>query len=79
MQIGIWVAAAARFGLRRQQARSGDPRLSGTMDMVLFVLRPIIWMVVALLAMENLGVNVGPLIAGLGVGGIAIALAVQAS
>ena len=44
---------------------------------MLFALRLIIWIVVALLALENLGINVGPLIAGLGVGGIAIALAVQ--
>jgi small-conductance mechanosensitive channel len=76
-QIGIWTASAARFWLQRQQARNGDPRLTSTMDILLFVLRIIIWVVVALLALENLGVNVGPLIAGLGVGGIAIALAVQ--
>jgi small-conductance mechanosensitive channel len=78
LQIGIWTAAAARFALHRRETRSGDARLSGTMDVVLFVLALIIWVVVALLAMENLGINVGPLIAGLGVGGIAIALAVQA-
>jgi small-conductance mechanosensitive channel len=77
LQFGIWAAAAARFGLERQQARSGDTRLSGSIDIVLFALRLLIWIVVALLALENLGVNVGPLIAGLGVGGIAIALAVQ--
>ena len=78
LQIGIWGAAAARFMLHRHETRIGDARLSGTMDVVLFVLGLIIWVVVALLAMENLGINVGPLIAGLGVGGIAIALAVQA-
>src|ERR1700733_15409743 len=78
LQIGIWTAAAARFALHRRETRSGDARLSGTMDVVLFVLALIIWVVVALLAMENLGINVGPLIAGLGGGGIAIALAVQA-
>ena len=78
LQIGIWSAAAARFGLHRHEARTGDARLTGTMDVVLFVLGLIIWVVIALLAMENLGINVGPLIAGLGVGGIAIALAVQA-
>ncbi|MFI4868907.1 MAG: mechanosensitive ion channel family protein [Steroidobacterales bacterium] len=78
LQIGIWSAAAARFMLHRHETRAGDARLSGTMDVVLFVLGLIIWVVVALLAMENLGINVGPLIAGLGVGGIAIALAVQA-
>jgi small-conductance mechanosensitive channel len=78
LQIGIWAAAAARFALHRHEARSGDARLTGTMDVVLFVLGLIVWVVVALLAMENLGINVGPLIAGLGVGGIAIALSVQA-
>jgi small-conductance mechanosensitive channel len=77
LQLGIWAGAAARFGLQRQQARSGDPRLAGSIDIVLFALRLIIWIVVALLALENLGINVGPLIAGLGVGGIAIALGVQ--
>jgi small-conductance mechanosensitive channel len=77
LQAGIWAGAAARFGLQRQQARSGDPGLGGSIDIVLFALRLIIWIVVALLALENLGINVGPLIAGLGVGGIAIALAVQ--
>jgi small-conductance mechanosensitive channel len=76
-QIGLWTASAARFWLQRQQSRTGDPRLTSTMDILLFVLRIIIWVVVALLALENLGVNVGPLVAGLGVGGIAIALAVQ--
>jgi small-conductance mechanosensitive channel len=78
LQIGIWAAAAARFALHRRETRTGDARLTGTMDVVLFVLGLIIWVVIALLAMENLGINVGPLIAGLGVGGIAIALAVQA-
>jgi small-conductance mechanosensitive channel len=77
LQAGIWAGAAARFGLQRQQARSGDPALAGSVDIVLFALRLIIWIVVALLALENLGINVGPLVAGLGVGGIAIALAVQ--
>ncbi|HEY4975612.1 MAG TPA: mechanosensitive ion channel family protein, partial [Steroidobacteraceae bacterium] len=78
LQVGIWAVAAARFLLNRRETRNGDARLTGTMDVVLFVLGMIIWMVVVLLAMENLGINVGPLIAGLGVGGIAIALAVQA-
>ncbi len=77
LQLGIWAGAAARFGLQRQQASSGDTRLPGSIDIVLFALRLIIWIVVALLALENLDINVGPLIAGLGVGGIAIALGVQ--
>ena len=37
----------------------------------------IIWGVAALLALDNLGVRIRPLLAGLGIGGIALALAVQ--
>lgn len=36
-----------------------------------------LWVVIALLILENLGVKIGTLIAGLGVGGIAIGLALQ--
>jgi small-conductance mechanosensitive channel len=77
LQLGIWAGAAARFGLTRQQERSGDPAIGGSINIVLFALRLMIWIVITLLALENLGINVGPLVAGLGVGGIAIALAVQ--
>ena len=77
LQIGIWASAAASFTLYRHETRAGNARLTGTLNIVLFTIGLIIWIVIALLAMENLGINVGPLIAGLGVGGIAIALAVQ--
>jgi small-conductance mechanosensitive channel len=39
--------------------------------------KTIVWFLLLLVALENLGVNIGALVAGLGVGGIAIALAVQ--
>jgi small-conductance mechanosensitive channel len=42
-----------------------------------FVGRLVLWTAVLLLVLENLGVDVTALIAGLGVGGIAVALAVQ--
>jgi small-conductance mechanosensitive channel len=39
--------------------------------------KTIVWFLLLLVGLENLGVNIGTLVAGLGVGGIAIALAVQ--
>ncbi|HEV7986527.1 MAG TPA: hypothetical protein VGP20_10185, partial [Steroidobacteraceae bacterium] len=30
LQLGIWAGAAARFGLTRQQERSGDPAVGGS-------------------------------------------------
>jgi small-conductance mechanosensitive channel len=77
LQLGIWTSAAVRFWLERQQGREGDGRLSGSLDVVLFIARLLVWILVILLALGNLGVNVTGLVAGLGVGGIAIALAVQ--
>jgi small-conductance mechanosensitive channel len=42
-----------------------------------FILKLVVWSVILLLVLDNLGVNITTLVAGLGVGGIAIALAVQ--
>ncbi len=42
-----------------------------------FVSRVAVWSVVILLALDNIGINVTALVAGLGIGGIAIALASQ--
>jgi small-conductance mechanosensitive channel len=47
------------------------------MTAVGFVARLVLWSVILLLALDNLGVDVTALVAGLGVGGIAVALAVQ--
>src|SRR5208282_3567030 len=77
LQAGLWATAAARFGLQCQLARIGDPGLTGTMDVLLFVLYAVIWAVITLLALSNLGINITALVAGLGVGGIAVALAAQ--
>jgi small-conductance mechanosensitive channel len=44
---------------------------------VKFVARVLLWGLVALVALDNLGIQVTTLVAGLGVGGIAVALAVQ--
>ena len=79
-QAAIWGMAAVRFGLERRQQKaveSGDTTARGSLGIVLFVSRLVIFSVAALLALDNLGVNITALVAGLGVGGIAVALAVQ--
>jgi small-conductance mechanosensitive channel len=77
VQMGLWFMAAVRFGLQRWNAERPDQQLAGTINIMTFAASLIIWAVVALLALDNLGVNITALVAGLGVGGIAIALAVQ--
>jgi small-conductance mechanosensitive channel len=79
IQVGVWASAAVRFALERKSAKSelADAGLTGSIDIILFVARLLIFAIVLLLALDNLGINITALVAGLGIGGIAIALAVQ--
>lgn len=79
LQIGIWAVTAIRFWLNRRTLADGkpDPQLRGSLDVLMFVAYVIVFSIVVLLALDNLGVNITALVAGLGIGGIAIALAVQ--
>ena len=79
LQMGLWGMATVRFLIDRRRARSAevDAVLTGSMDVILFCASLVIWAMVMLLALDNLGVQIKPLLAGLGIGGIAIALAVQ--
>jgi small-conductance mechanosensitive channel len=76
MQLALWAMAALRYaiGLRRQRLGT---QVVASMDVILVAIGIIVWGLAALLALENLGIHVGPLLAGLGIGGIALALAVQ--
>jgi small-conductance mechanosensitive channel len=78
-QMGLWAMAAVRFliELRGSRSPSLDSMLTGAMDVILFCAGLVIWAMATLLALDNLGVQIKPLLAGLGIGGIAIALAVQ--
>jgi small-conductance mechanosensitive channel len=79
MQAARWALAAVRYGidLRRQRSTGPDTLLKSSMEVILFAAGLLIWGVAALLALDNLGVEIKPLLAGLGIGGIALALAVQ--
>lgn len=80
LQVGLWGSAAANFALDRQRVRaaaSGDQSYQGSLGILGFIAKVVIFAVVLLLALDNLGVNITALVAGLGIGGIAIALAVQ--
>lgn len=79
MQLALWAMAAVRFGvdLRRQRSTGPDTLLKSSMEVILFAAGLLIWGVAVLLALDNLGIEIRPLLAGLGIGGIALALAVQ--
>src|ERR1700679_35012 len=80
VQVGLWSMTAVRYAidLRRKTSAGLDALLTSSIDVILFVAGIVIWAMVLLLALDNLGVAIKPLLAGLGIGGIAVALAVQA-
>jgi small-conductance mechanosensitive channel len=79
MQIGIWATTALRYQVRRKQGVDEwqEPDSRAPTGVIMFVGQLVIWALVALFALDNLGINITALVAGLGVGGIAIALSVQ--
>jgi small-conductance mechanosensitive channel len=79
LQIAIWGNGLITFWFRNYAERKAGTHLSGrtTIAAFSFVARAILWTMLALVALNRLGFDVTALITGLGVGGIAIALAVQ--
>lgn len=79
IQLGHWAIAGLgkTIAIRREEKFSEDPGSIAAMDLMHFIARVAVWSIVLLLALDNLGVNITALVAGMGVGGIAVALAAQ--
>ncbi len=79
VQIAFWGHHAIRFWMSRYlKARAEKDMITATTaGLIGFIIHLFFYSIMVLLALHNLGVNIGALLAGLGVGGIAIALAVQ--
>lgn len=79
IQAALWGNAFLTFWLNRYVKRriETDAAAVTTISALGFLGRLALWSLVLLLALANLGVDITALIAGLGVGGIAIALAAQ--
>jgi small-conductance mechanosensitive channel len=79
IQVAIWGDALITYSIQRyqeQHMQDGAERVT-TLRAVSFVVRLILFSIVLLLALDNMGIKVTSLVASLGVGSIAVALAVQ--
>jgi small-conductance mechanosensitive channel len=78
-QAGVWSSAAVTAWLERKRKGqlATDRAAASSIAIVAFIARAVAWVMIVLLALENLGVNITTLVAGLGVGGVAVALALQ--
>ena len=77
IQAGIWVSRGLQIWLEHYRKTEEDGANRTTMNALSFIGRLILWVTVFLLILDNLGIDVTALVAGMGIGGIAIALAVQ--
>lgn len=78
IQVGLWAGRSLRFYLEIKEMERGSDRLfAGSLDAINFVARVMIWSLIVLVVLDNVGVNITALLAGLGVGGVAVALALQ--
>ena len=80
VQTGFWGIGALDSwtrAYRKRKAESEDVGALTHLGAARFIGQVVIWSTVFLLVLDNLGVEIKPVIAGLGVGGIAVALAVQ--
>ena len=79
IQFGLWASASVSFALGRviEKRMDQDASSATTLSLLGYIARVILWVIVLLLILDNLGVNITGLVAGLGIGGIAVALAVQ--
>lgn len=77
LQLGVWAQRGVGGAVDIWQAKQSGPEGATIAGGIRFVLKLIVWTLIVLLALANLGVEISAVIAGLGVGGIAAALAVQ--
>ena len=80
LQAGFWANRGLDFWLRQRFAKgeaSDEGSRAMTRSLLTFIGRVALWTLVMLLILDNMGLNVTALVASLGIGGIAVALAVQ--
>lgn len=79
IQIGLWLDHAIMRAVETSGIKEKIEGLlaKGGHKTIISILRIVLWSLILISILGNLGFQVGPLIAGLGIGGIAIALGVQ--
>ncbi|MBP6515090.1 MAG: mechanosensitive ion channel family protein [Steroidobacteraceae bacterium] len=78
LQAGLWGSASVHFAIDQRQQREGlFDESTSSMAILRFVGLSVVWIIAVLMLLANLGVNITALVTGLGIGGVAVALALQ--
>jgi small-conductance mechanosensitive channel len=79
LQMGLWGKQLLQFwiGHSRTRAMASNASAATSLSAFGFIAQTLLWTLVLLLILDNLGINITALVTGLGIGGVAVALAVQ--
>lgn len=79
IQAAVWSREVVLVLIKRRADPTHDPdgTIQSALGVITILLNAVIWAIAAIILLDNLGVNVTALVAGLGIGGIAIGLAAQ--
>ena len=79
LQVALWLHGVISFLIERGEARAAerDPGSSTMVRTLGLAGKAALWTVMVLLVLHNAGINITALVAGMGIGGIAVALALQ--
>ncbi len=77
LQVAIWAREIVLGLIQRRAAEGNNETLSNAMSIIRLLISVALFAIAIIVILDNMGVNVTGLIAGLGIGGIAIGLAAQ--
>jgi len=77
LQVSVWGREFIEFSSNRYFTRNHDGSSAAAINLFNYISKTLLYITLFMLLLHNLNINVTTLITGLGVGGIAIALAVQ--
>lgn len=76
-QVALWLTQLIRITLARLDDSEGGARTPVLTGILSWTAQLVVWTILLLAVLSNVGVNVNALVASLGVGGVAVALAAQ--
>ncbi|WP_448510553.1 mechanosensitive ion channel family protein [Immundisolibacter sp.] len=79
LQVALWAQGALDVWLQQRldRARTTDVAAATTVGVLGFIGRVLLWSLALLMILDNLGFDITALVASLGIGGVAVALAMQ--
>lgn len=79
VQVAIWTVAVVNFWVEKKTRELSEksPEDVTTLRGLAILVKLGLWIIFVLMALDNLGFDITTLVAGLGIGGVAVALAVQ--